>query len=49
MKLHRAIALMTLLAVGSPVAQEGPAHYRNPAVSATTIVFEFGGDHWSIP
>ena len=48
MTLHRPIVLMALLAAGTLSADEGPAFYRNPTVSATTIVFEYGGDLWSV-
>lgn len=48
MKLHRAIVLMVLLTASPLSADEGPAFYRNPTVSATTIVFEYGGDLWSV-
>jgi tricorn protease len=49
MKLHRPTVLMVLLAAGTLSANEGPAFYRNPTVSATSIVFEYGGDLWSVP
>ena len=30
-------------------AAEGPAFFRNPTLSSTRIVFEYGGDLWSVP
>jgi tricorn protease len=48
MTFNRPIILMVLLAAGTLSADEGPAFYRNPTVSATTIVFEYGGDLWSV-
>jgi tricorn protease len=43
--------VIALLAVGVTVAaaQDGPAFLRNPTVSNTRIVFEYGGDLWSVP
>src|SRR5262245_10911029 len=49
MKRYRPIVLLSLLAAGTLSAQEPPAFYRNPTVSATAIVFEYGGDLWSVP
>jgi tricorn protease len=48
MTFPRSIVLMVLLTAGALSADEGPAFYRNPTVSATTIVFEYGGDLWSV-
>ncbi len=50
MKLHH-IPLISLLAVGTMVAAdgEGPAFFRNPTISSTRIVFEYGGDLWQVP
>ena len=42
------MAALALLAAGALSADEGPAFYRNPTVSSTTIVFEYGGDLWSV-
>ena len=49
MKLYGPAFLMCLLAAGTLSADEGPAFYRNPTVSATAIVFEHGGNVWSVP
>jgi tricorn protease len=42
-------SLAGLLAAATLPASEGPAFYRNPTVNATSIVFEHGGDLWSVP
>ena len=49
MKLHGHAFLMCLLAAATLVADEGTTFFRNPALSATTIVFEYGGDLWTVP
>jgi len=49
MKFHGPVVLLALLAAGTLSADEGPAFYRNPTLSATAIVFEYGGDLWSVP
>jgi tricorn protease len=45
----RALALLVLLTAVTVSAQDAPAFYRNPTLSATSIVFEYGGDLWSVP
>jgi tricorn protease len=49
MTLARSVLVLSLVAAVSLGADEGTAFFRNPALSATTIVFEYGGDLWSVP
>jgi tricorn protease len=42
------LILLVLPTTTARAADEGPAFYRNPTMSATTIVFEYGGDLWSV-
>ncbi len=45
----RSVLLLSLVAAATVVADEGTTFFRNPALSATTIVFEYGGDLWTVP
>ncbi len=45
----RSVLLLSLVAAATLVADEGTTFFRNPALSATTIVFEYGGDLWTVP
>jgi tricorn protease len=49
MKLSRFL-LLSLLAAGATgaAAEEAPAFFRNPTLSRTHIVFEYGSDLWSV-
>jgi tricorn protease len=53
MTLARSVLLLSLVTaaglVADLVADEGTTFFRNPAISATTIVFEYGGDLWTVP
>lgn len=43
------LTVLSLVAAATLVADEGTTFFRNPALSATTIVFEYGGDLWTVP
>ena len=45
----QSVLLLSLIAAATLVADEGTTFFRNPALSATTIVFEYGGDLWTVP
>jgi tricorn protease len=45
----RVVVLLSLAAASTLVADEATTFFRNPALSATTIVFEYGGDLWTVP
>ena len=47
--LFSVLTVLSLVAAGTLVADEGTTFFRNPALSATTIVFEYGGDLWTVP
>ena len=49
MTFARSVLLLSLIAAATLVADEGTTFFRNPALSATTIVFEYGGDLWTVP
>ena len=49
MTFARSVLLLSLVAAATLVADEGTTFFRNPALSATTIVFEYGGDLWTVP
>jgi tricorn protease len=49
MTLARSVLLLSLVAAAGLGADEGTAFFRNPALSGTTIVFEYGGDLWTVP
>jgi tricorn protease len=49
MRFARSVLLLSLVAAATLVADEGTTFFRNPALSATTIVFEYGGDLWTVP
>lgn len=48
MKLLASLVVTALLAAGPLAADQRPSFFRNPTLSATTIVFEYGGDLWSV-
>ena len=47
--LFSVLTVLSLVAAGTLIADEGTTFFRNPALSATTIVFEYGGDLWTVP
>ena len=49
MTFARTVLLSSLVAAATLVADEGTTFFRNPALSATAIVFEYGGDLWTVP
>ena len=49
MTFARTVLLLSLVAAATLVADEGTTFFRNPALSATAIVFEYGGDLWTVP
>jgi tricorn protease len=49
MALARFVLLLSLVAAATLTADEATTFFRNPAISATTIIFEYGGDLWTVP
>jgi tricorn protease len=49
MTFARSVLVLSLVAAAGLAADEGTTFFRNPAISATTIVFEYGGDLWTVP
>ncbi len=49
MRLAHAVLLLSLVASATSIADEGTTFFRNPAISATSIAFEYGGDLWTVP
>jgi tricorn protease len=49
MALARFVLLLSLVTAGTLTADEGTTFFRNPALSDTSIVFEYGGDLWTVP